>query len=69
MKKRYLIPEVSVVRMDGANMIAQSVTGVGGNAGLGYGGAGDGTPENGGPARVKSQGTYNVWDDDWQKGE
>ena len=64
MKKRYMIPEVSVVRMDGANMIAQSVTNVdSGDAGISYGGAGSG------PARVKSQGNYNVWDDDWQKGE
>ena len=61
MKKQYLNPEISVVKVDGTNMIATStVSRVSSNTNLQYGGG------NNGSARVKdATEVYDVWDDDW----
>lgn len=62
MKKNYLIPQIKVVKVGCANMIAQSiVTNVGGNASLNYGGGGSGA------ARVREQTNYDVWNDNWSE--
>lgn len=60
MKKIYLIPEIFVVKVACTKMIAESVTNVSGT--LKYGGA---ATSGNNSARVKDQGSYNVWDDDW----
>jgi hypothetical protein len=65
MNKKYLNPEMCIVKVDGTNMIANSpVSQVSGNAGFTYGGGSSNagtTPA----ARVKEQGVYDVWQDDW----
>ena len=66
MKKKYLKPEMCIVKVDGTNMIANSpVSQVSGNAGFTYGGGSSNagaTPA----ARVKdATEAYDVWQDDW----
>ena len=62
MKKIYLIPEICVIRVDGTKMIAESVHSVNGT--LRYGGA---ATTGNTSARVKDQGSYDVWNDDWSR--
>ena len=61
MNKKYLNPEMCIVKVDGTNMIANSIQRVQSSTGvdINYGGGNDGA------ARVKEQGVYDVWDDDW----
>lgn len=60
MKKRlYSQPTLTALYPDCANMIADSLHKVEGNANLRYGGGGNQD------ARVKEQHNYNVWDDNW----
>ena len=66
MKKNYLIPEMCVIKVDSTNMIAESITGTSdnlGTSGFHYGGAS--TNNTSGIVRVKDQGAYDVWEDDW----
>lgn len=68
MKRLYILPKVSLVRMNCVFMIAQSINRASGTTNIQYGGLG--TADNGGmSSRVKEQHTYNVWDDDWQTGK
>ena len=61
MKKTYIIPTTEVTFVVADQMIANSITDVGGNSGIGLG---DGeVPEE---ADVKGN-SYNVWDIDWSK--
>ena len=62
MKKEYKSPVMLAVNIHARHIMAISVQG---DAGLKFGGAGDGTEKS--AARVKSQGGYRVWDDDWNK--
>ena len=65
MKKIYLHPATTVVRMEIKNqiLITSEVTSVstnlGSSANIGYGGGGSDD------ARVKDAGSYDVWKDDW----
>lgn len=62
MKKNYLIPEVNVVSVEPHAHILNGASPVGrvsSNADITYGGG------NAQSARVKDQGTYDVWDDNW----
>ena len=61
MKKTYIIPTTEVTFVVAEQMIANSITAVGGNSGIGLG---DG--EVPGEADVKGN-SYNVWDVDWSK--
>ena len=64
MKKVYSTPEMIAVRIQHTSIICTSVTSFGSNnAGIGYGGAGDGTTSNGGAPRAKE--SVNVWDEEW----
>ena len=64
MKKKYMIPEVSVVNVEPHAHIldgASPLRSVSSNVGLQGGNTGSAEA-----ARVKDQGeVYNVWDDDW----
>lgn len=64
MKKNYLLPTSSVVRIQQQRIICTSqsgaISGLSSNAELNYGGG------NSVSARVREQSSYNVWDDDWQ---
>ena len=56
-----------VVKVDGINMIAQSVQYIGGNTTMKYGGAST-NDKSGQGARTKDAGdVYDVWDDDWSE--
>ena len=59
MKKIYQRPDLTVVHIQHQCLICQSVTSVENNADLNYRGGGNDA------ARVKGQGDYNVWDDEW----
>lgn len=59
MKKTYIIPTTEVTFVVAEQMIANSITDVGGNSGIGIG-EGE-VPEE---ADVKGN-SYNVWDIDW----
>ena len=57
----YKSPALRIVSVNGANLMTQSVQTLDSNTELQYGG-GSSTD-----ARVKEQGAYNVWDDNWDK--
>ena len=61
MKRIYQKPDMTVVRIEHASLICESVNSVENNADINYRGAGNGA------ARVKEQSNYNVWDDDWSE--
>ena len=61
MKKTYIIPTTEVTFVVAEQMIANSITGVGGDSDIDLG---DG--EVPGEADVKGN-SYNVWDIDWSK--
>ena len=64
-KKVYQIPFMSEITTVIPTLLAGSVTKVadgGSGTGIGYGGGGDGTPETGGPARVKGR-FGDLWED------
>ena len=61
MKKTYIIPAMDVTLVVAEEMIAGSITGVGGDSGIEIG---DG--ETPGEADVKGN-NYNVWDEDWSR--
>ena len=62
MKKIYNKPEINMESGLTADLICASQVGaVGGNADLGYSGAGDGTAAGGGPARGRS---FDNWSDE-----
>lgn len=64
MKKTYIIPALTEQRVQTELMIAGSITGVGGDSGIGIG---EPTPENPTPGEADVKGNYNVWDDDWSR--
>lgn len=66
MKKLYIQPKTDVCEMQPVQMLAASgvTSSIDDNDGPGYGGIDDDGSHD--PA-VKSQGVYNVWDDDWSK--
>ncbi len=57
MKKTYMTPALRVKRIQTERMVAASITGVGGNSGIGKG-TGE-TPTN---ADTKGSGDWNIWD-------
>ncbi|MBR1800080.1 MAG: hypothetical protein IJ767_01085 [Bacteroidaceae bacterium] len=62
-KKTYQQPALSIVSVEAhGHILDGSLRSIGGNADMKYGG-GSSTEA----ARVKGQGDYNVWDDDWNK--
>ena len=61
MKKIYERPAVMVVKLQHQCLICESVTRTENDVNLNYRGSGNGT------ARVKEQGSHNVWDDDWSE--
>ena len=64
-KKVYQIPFMSEITTVIPTLLAGTVTKVtdgGSGTGIGYGGGGDGTPETGGPARVKGR-FGDLWED------
>ena len=61
MKKIYQKPAITVVRIEHASLICESVSSVENNVNIYYRGAGNGE------ARVKEQSNYSVWDDDWSQ--
>ncbi len=61
MNKRYQKPNLRVVCIENAHIVCGSIKRVESNAGLTYGGGGNGA------ARVKEQKDYNVWNDDWSE--
>lgn len=66
MRKReeYIIPTLHVVRLSSLDAILMTGS-LNGNTVIGDGGS---AKDNGiTSADVKDQGSYNVWDDDWQK--
>lgn len=63
MKKTYIIPTTEVTFVVAEQMIANSITGVGGDSGVTPADPTDPVP---GEADVKGN-SYNVWDIDWSK--
>lgn len=61
MKKKYMAPAMTLVRIQHASLICQSITTMESNVELHYRG-GSSTEES----RVKLN-NYNVWDDDWSE--
>lgn len=65
MKRNYEKPAMLAVRLQQMQMLCQSkVSGITGNAGLGFGGSSnnDQSGQGGPAARVKEQ---NIWDEEW----
>ncbi|MBP3228796.1 MAG: hypothetical protein J6M53_08475 [Bacteroidaceae bacterium] len=60
MKKTYQTPSTEITVLGLTQMLAASVTGTDGNAGIGYGGGGSG------PARTRQ---HSIWDNDWSNEE
>ena len=62
MKKTYMTPSLTVVKLQHQSIICDSLHGADGNANLNYRG-GNSTDSNGSYARTKESG--NVWDEEW----
>ena len=56
MKKTYIAPALHMQRIQTEHMVATSITGIGGNSGIGLGGGS--TP---GSADSKGSGDWNIW--------
>ena len=62
MKRTYLTPSMTVVKLQHQSIICESILdAVEGNAGIGYGGAG--SNNDGGIVRTKE--SSGIWDDEW----
>jgi hypothetical protein len=65
MKKTYSTPTIEIVTLQQHGIICTSqIRSIDGNAGLSGGGS---DANYTGGARVKGQGSYDVWADDWSK--
>ena len=63
MKRTYVHPTMIVVKLQHQSIICQSVTGLRGNGGLGYGGDDASYVEGGGDVRTRE--SSGVWDEEW----
>ena len=63
MKRIYQQPVITVVCVQNAQLLCNSIRSVESNADVSYGGKSSGPAS----ARVKEQTDYNVWDDNWSQ--